>query len=246
VRWFRDIAVLLALGWLLLVALTTARAQEPTPEPTPDFLTGFCNAASIEGDGARTIGAVEITLPPGTYNIISPPPDPGDPFFILCHKESGGGLSMNAANCEENSRTVPNAEAVGVIDAIAASCRVLPTPVAQTPTPFVCAAGDTIAGGQTVTIADVIQVTLPPGEFAIQAGPYVAFICNPAEEYSVVLNLEDCARSDVPPPNSPPSSTIDDIVSSCVQLNAEASATPEVAGVTILPPDTGDAGLLVR
>jgi hypothetical protein len=128
VHWIRDAALFLALGWLLLVALTTARAQEPTPEPTPDFFTAICEAADIEGGTTWILPTVEVTLPPGTYGITLGPLDPGDPAFFLCHKESGGILNMNAVSCKENSRVTPNTEAESVISAIANSCKVLPPP----------------------------------------------------------------------------------------------------------------------
>lgn len=236
--------MLLALAWLLLAALTTARAQEPTPEPTPDFFAGFCENASIEGGGTRILSAVEITLPPGTYNIILPPPDPGEPNFVLCHKESGGVLNMNAANCQENSRVTPNAQAEAVIDAIAASCHLAPTPTPE-PTPqFGCPAGDTFEGGQRVTIAEAIEVDLPPGEFIIDVDDAdVAQICNPEAQYLVSLRLADCSTPAIAPPDDPNAAVKAKIRASCTALNPTSVPQP----VTLIqPPNTGSAGLLTR
>jgi hypothetical protein len=248
VHWIRDIALILGLGWLLLVALTTARAQEPTPEPTPDeFLAGFCDAASFDGGVTRTVGLVAITLPPGTYNITIPPPDPGDTVFLLCHKESGGFLSMDATNCVENSRGTPNAEAEAVIDAIAASCQIAPTPTPE-PTPiFACPEGEAVEGGATITIGDNLRVSLPAGDFIIDVdtnadGEELARICNPDEEYNVILRVADCSTPVIAPPNDPDAAVKQAIRASCITLSP--APTPDLAAVTIIqPPNTGDAGL---
>jgi hypothetical protein len=249
VHWIRDVALFLALGWLLLVALTTARAQEPTPEPTPDeFIAAFCANGSVEGGETRIVDGVEITLPPGTYNLIVPPPDPGDPVFLLCHIESGGFLSMDATNCEENSRVTPNAEAEAVIELIVTSCRVAPAPTPE-PTPvFACPDGETVAGATTITIEGSIEVTLPPGTFVIYVGDDdLAHVCDPDAQYSVVLRLTDCTTPVISPPNDPNVAVRQAILDACVALSPPPTLTPsEQAAGLIQPPNTGSAGLRAK
>lgn len=245
-HWIRDLALFLALGWLLLVALTTARAQEPTPEPTPDeLIVAFCDSGHIEGGGARIIYGVEVTLPPGTYNLIIPPPDPGDPVFLLCHIESGGFLSIDATNCVENSRVTPNTEAEAAIDTIVASCHIGATPTPEPAQVFACPDGQTVAGATTVTIEESIDVTLPPGTFVLDVGnDGLVRVCNPDDEYVVVLRLTDCTTPVISPPNDPNVAVKQAIRDSCVALSPPPTLSPsEQAAGLIQPPNTGDAGL---
>jgi hypothetical protein len=243
VNWLRDIALILGLGWLLLLALTTASAQEPTPEPTPAFYASICEGANIEGGATRILGEVEITLPPGTYGITIPPPDAQEPGFYLCHQESGGVLYLNSTNCDVIERSTPDSESQTVIDSIVASCHIAPTPTPE-PTPvFSCPQGETISGDTTVTIGDNLQVSLPSGNFVIHINENdIAQICNVDEEFSVYLDVSNCTSPVIAPPNDPHQEAIQEIKASCITLSP--TPTPDPAISLIQPPNTGDGGLL--
>jgi len=243
VHWLRNIALVTFLGWLLLVALTTARAQEPTPEPTPGFLDALCEGASIEGGSTRVRGDVEITLPPGTYSMTIPPPNAPQPSFHLCHQETGGFLELNSSNCEEIRRITSDAEAEAVIDSIVESCQIAPAPTPEPTAVFACPEGDAISGGTTVTIGDNLQVSLPPGDFVVHVNEEgIAQVCNVDEEFSVYLLVSDCTAPAIAPPNDPHQEAIAQIKASCITLGP--TPTPGAGTVTnIQPPNTGSAGL---
>lgn len=243
-HWIRDAALILALLWLLLVALTTVRAQEPTPDPTPEFFAAICEGANIEGGGTRLLGEVEVTLPPGTYGITIPPPNPPEPGFYLCHQESGGVLYLNHTNCDVITRSTPNAQAEAVIDAIVASCHVAPTPTPE-PTPvFACPDGEVISGGTTVTLGGNLQVSLPSGNFVVAIDENdIAQICNVDEEYRAFLVLSDCTAPVVAPPSDSHQEAIQEIKASCITLAQTPTPDPAAAVTNIQPPNTGDAGL---
>ncbi len=229
---------------VLLLTFGTIHAEDPTPSATPN---PFCEAASLPGGDTYVIGAVEVTLPAGTYNLISPPtdPEPAFPHVVLCHKESGGILNLNIANCEENSRDAATEEAESVLDAIVASCHLTPTPT-PAPLPVLCPDGDPVAGGGQVTIDDSIQVTLPAGDFFVQVANDAAGICNRTERYMLALRLSDCGRPDIEPPLAPAHEVMAQIVNSCVLLHPVTPVpTPPIPPSTgvITPPSTGSAGL---
>ena len=179
--------------------------------------------------------------------MIIPPPGTGgtgEANLLLCHKESGGFLNLNATTCVENSREASSAEAGAIVDAIVASCRIAPTP---TPSP-VCPSGEPVAGGQTVTVEDSIQVALPAGDFIMLVTGDLAVICNPVQDYSVSLQLSNCRQANIPPPDSEDLEEPDAIVESCTLLHPERPVpafTPLTEAMTITPPSTGDAGLRV-
>jgi hypothetical protein len=123
------------------------------------------------------------------------------------------------------------------------SCHLAPTGTPGLP-PHLCPNGDSVAGNQTVTVAEAIQVTLPQGEYVIQVNGDTAQICNPSFEYSLALRLSDCGRSDIAPPNAP--AVLGEITSSCVLLHPVTpvpAAPAPTDGVVITPPSTGSAGL---
>lgn len=242
-HWVRDAALILALLWLLLVALTTVRAQEPTPTTEAVPCVGF----DIEGGMDRTIVGVQVTLPPGAYKLTIPPPDPGDQNFALCHVSTGGVLNMDATNCEMFNRFEPNAQAEAIFDVIVESCRIAPTPTPDPLQPFACPGGEAVEGGGTVTIAGNLQVSLPPGNFLIdvdaEADGEIATICNPDEEYSVILRVADCTTPVIAPPTDPAQAVKQEIKASCITLAPTPTPDPAAVVANIQPPNTGDAGL---
>jgi hypothetical protein len=240
VHWLRDIATLLALGWLLLVALTTARAQE-TPEATA------CTGIETEGGSTVIIGQVQVTLPPGDYTRTLAAPNVLDQGASICHVETGASITISGQTCEELSRESENAEEDALLDEILESCVIVPTPTAE-PTPaFACPDGEAISGGATVTIADNLQVTLPAGNFVIDveagADGELAQICNPDEQYSIILRVSDCTTPVIAPPNDPDATVKQEIMASCVTLSPTPTPDPAAVVTTIQPPNTGDAGL---
>ena len=103
--------------------------------------------------------------------------------------------------------------------------------------------GDAVAGGQTVTIENSIQVTLPGGDFVVTLlGEDVAFFCNLDAQYDIGIRLSDCGQATISSPLID-SAIIRDIVDSCRLLHP---VTPQPVGTTIRPPSTGDAGLASR
>jgi hypothetical protein len=237
VRWFRDIAVLLALLWLLLAALTTARAQEATPEATA------CTGIEEEGGSTVIIGQVQVTLPPGDYTRTLAAPNALDQGASICHVETGASITISGEACVEVSRESETDEADAILDQILASCQVIPTPTPE-PTPvFACPERDAVSGGGTITIGGNLQVSLPDGNFIIAIDENdIAQICNVDEEYSVYLVVSDCTAPAIMPPNDPHQEAIQDIVVSCTPLSP--TPTPDPDAVTLIqPPNTGDAGL---
>ena len=240
VHWLRDIAIFLALGWLLLVALTTARAQEPTPSATA------CVGIETEGGSTVFIGQVQVTLPSGDFTRTLAVPNALDQGAGICHVETGASITISGEDCEELSRESETAAGDAILDQILASCQVAPTPTPE-PTPvFACPDGEAAEGGATVTIAGNLQVSLPPGNFVIdvdaEADGEIATICNPDEEYSVILRVADCTTPVIAPPNDLDATVKQEIMASCVTLSPTPTPDP---GVTIIqPPNTGDAGLI--
>ena len=233
-RWLRDTVIFLALLWLPLPATTTAQAQEPTPEPPGQLCTG------IESSGGETLigGNVEITLPPGNYaRTIAPPTDPALAFSI-CHDETGATVTISGSTCEELRREADSPQGHAVLDAIVASCTVLPTPTPEPLEPFSCAEGASVSG--EIDVADSIHVTLPDGEFILTADADVANFCNAGEEYNLAIGLQTCTPATVLPPGHPLLQVQSQI--SCYLLHPP-TAEPAAAGVTIIPPQTGSAGL---
>ena len=241
-RWFRDIAVLLALGWLLLVALTTARAQQ-TPEASA------CVGIETEGGSTVIIGQIRVTLPSGNFTRTLATPNALDEGASICHVETGASITISGEACEELGRESETAEEDAILDAIIESCVVVPPNV---PPPGVedCPAGGVpFVGGQTVTLLDVIEVTLPEGDFVVAPYPEnVVQICMVGGSPTFTLSLIDCHRVDITPPNDPDAELVQAIVGSCVPLNPppEPTTGPFTPSSNIQPPNTGDAGLLIR
>ena len=236
-HWVRDAALILALLWLLLVALTTVRAQEPTPGP------GAC--IGIETDGGQTVllGNVLVMLPEGDFTRTIAPPNMLELGFMLCHVETGDSITISGLACEEIARQADGPAGEALLDAIIASCQVVPAPTPEPRPVFACPEGEVIAGGTTVTIAGNLQVSLPPGNFVIHVNENdIAQICNVDEEFSAYLLVSDCTAPAIAPPNDPHQEAIQEIKASCISL--APTPTPDRATVTnIQPPNTGDAGL---
>jgi hypothetical protein len=101
--------------------------------------------------------------------------------------------------------------------------------------------GDSVSGGQTVTVADSIQVALPDGDFVVTIrNADVALFCNPSAQYDVAIRLGDCGQASIPSPLVDPA-VIRGIVASCTLLHPLTPA-PAPLG-SIQPPNTGEAGL---
>jgi hypothetical protein len=242
VRWFRDIAVLLALGWLLLVALTTARAQEPTPTASA------CVGIETEGGQTTVHGPIQVTLPEGDFTRTIAPPNMPPYGWRFCHVETGATILISDT-CEEVSREASGEEAQAILNAIIESCVVVPPNV---PPPGVddCPAGGVpFEGSQTVILLDAIEITLPEGDFIVAPYPEnVVQICMVGGSPTFTLSLIDCHRVDITPPNDPDAELVQAIVGSCVPLNPppEPTTGPFTPSSNIQPPNTGDAGLLIR
>jgi hypothetical protein len=243
VHWVRDIAIVLALIWLLLVALTTARAQEPTPD------AAICQGIETDGGQTLIIANVQITLPDGDFTrSIAPPTDPASAFSI-CDVETGATVTISGTDCEEVSREADSDAGEAILDEIVHSCVVVP-PNVPPPGVEACPPGGTpFDGGQTVTLSDAIRLTLPEGEFVIiPSSDEVVQICKAGGTPTFSLSLVDCHRVDIAAPNDPDADLVQSIVDSCVPLNPAPAPTtaPLTPNPNIQPPNTGDAGLLVR
>jgi hypothetical protein len=236
VRWLRDFGIVLALLWLLLIALTTAQAQEPTPPPEPP-------CTGIESDGGLTLvaGNVEITLPPGNYGRTIAPPTDLPRAFSICHEETGATVVISGANCEEVRREADSPEGHAVLDAILASCRLLPTPTPEPTLPFACPEGTPVSG--ELDVGDSVHITLPEGEFILTVDDGVANFCNAEEEYNLPIGLQTCTPANILPPGHPLLEIQGQV--SCYLLHPP-TGEPADPGVTIVPPHTGNAGLITR
>lgn len=232
-RLLRDVALFAALGWLLLVALTNARAQEPTPTPVSP-----CAGIEFEGGSPVTINFVQITAPQGDYTRTIPAPGTEGLPFSVCHVATGASVVISSETCEEVSRDA-GADGDAILDAIVASCQVIPASTPE-PTPvFACAEGTPVSGGRPLDIEDAIQVTLPEGQYLFYVRDGVANFCNPEEEYILTVNLSDCLSPTILPPGDPRLAIQRQV--SCLQLRPPTTG-PFVPPANITPPHTGDAG----
>jgi hypothetical protein len=171
--------------------------------------------------------------------------------FVICHVQTGTVLTISGIDCRELSRDVPNSASGAILDEIVKSCEVLPpAPPSRAPPgrPAFCQTGESIQGGRAVTVGNAIEVTLPEGNFVVDASFIDAVsVCNPEEDYWLVLRLSDCSRADISPPapfdvHEPVNRQIQ---GSCVVLNSGPTPTqpPIRPAPGISPPSTGDAGL---
>ena len=236
-HWVRDAALILALLWLLLVALTTVRAQEPTPTAAP------CTGFAVEGGAATVLGNVLVSLPEGQFIRTLAPPGSLELGVSICHVQSGATIVISGEACVEISRGAPDAISDALLDEIIASCQEIP-PNEPPPGYEDCPPGGyPTAGGQTITFLS-IEVTLPEGDFVLAPYPEdVVQICRVGGSPTLSLSLTDCHRVDIAPPNDPGSEIAQAIAESCTPLNPPRDSTTPLAASLIQPPSTGDAGL---
>jgi hypothetical protein len=232
---------------LALAAVGQTFAQQP-PTPTSE---PACSDVVFQGPGARTLYQVRVDVPAGSYGLSIPPPGVPDMPFVICHVQTGAVLTISGIDCRELSRDAPSSATDAVLDEIVESCEVLPpaAPSRTTPgRPAFCQTGESVPGGRAVTIGNAIEVTLPEGNFVVDASFIdAASVCNPEEGYWLVLRLSDCGRADISPPapfdvHEPVNRQIQ---GSCVVLNPGPTPTQPLfrpaAGIS--PPRTGGAGL---
>ena len=239
-HWVRDIAIVLALIWLLLVALTTARAQEPTPE------TPACQGVETDGGQTLIIANVQITFPEGNFTrSIASPTDP-DLAFSVCHVETGAKIAISGTDCKEISRETDSEAGEAVLDELVGSC--IQVPPNEPPGDYgnCPPGGSPVDGGQTIDVQGQVQVTLPPGNFSLQVTDETVLICQPEMNFVTSRRLSDCSTATIIPP-------VEELIAldaqiECVALNPPPAPTtpPFTANPNIQPPNTGDGGLLIR
>ncbi len=238
------IAVAAALLVFTVLVGEPVLAQEPTPtRNTPPIPPLACSNIVFEGPATRTINQVQVEVPAGSYAMTIPPPGSPEAAFVLCHAQTGAGITISGKTCVEISRYAPTAAGEAVLNQIISSCKVLPPPT-PAPTGFSCVSGETVAGAQTITIKNSIQVTLPEGDFVVTLIPAdVVDICNADQQYDVAIRLGDCGRASIPDPFPEHLALTNAIIESCTLLHP---VTPVPEGLErIRPPSTGNAGLAV-
>ncbi len=230
---------------LLLVAVTFtyAAAQEPTPEPTPEWPRCLGDAGSPGGRAIDVANGIQVTIPAGHYQQVVMPPH--SDVFALCHLETGALVTISIETCREVSRRAATPEANAVVDQIVSSCKL---PPARPSEPY-CPAGTAVTGGRDLTIDERLRVTLPDATFVISYDdrrPGTVTVCKVlanglSMDYSVTLSFTDCNK--VSAATLTDFALADRLAASCVLLES-GSGTPAGSGI-IRPPDTGNAGLLI-
>lgn len=237
------IAFAAALLVFTVLAAEPVLAQEPTPtRNTPPIPPPTCTNIVFEGPATRTINQVQVEVPAGSYAMTIPPPgSPEAAPFVLCHAQTGASITISGKTCVEISRYAPTAAGEAVLSQIISSCKVLPPPT-PAPTGFSCMSGETVAGAQTITIKNSIQVTLPEGDFVVTLiAADLVYVCNADQQYDVAIRLGDCGRASIPDPFPEHLVLTNAIVKSCTLLHPVTPVPEELRAIR--PPSTGNAGL---
>ena len=218
---------------LLLFAVTYAyaAAEEPTPQPTPEWPR--CIQGFPAQQGGLTIAAgngTRFTLPRGSsFQVLVTPP--ATSRIYICHVESNSTITVSY-NCEEVARKLGNPSGGPVLDELLASC----VPASE----LECSGTD--HGGQTITAVNGIRVTLPPGgQYGVRIPPPHGAndftICHVGSDSSVTISISPPCQEVRRTLHDPDAAAIlDEIVRSCrvPPLPTPTPCTGDVPGDQLL------------
>jgi hypothetical protein len=195
---------------LFAVTFTYVTAQEPTPQPTPEWPR--CIQGFPAQQGGLTVAAgngTRFTLPKGSsFQVLVTPP--GASRSDICHVESNSIITISH-DCEEISRRLGDPAGGPVLDELLASC----VPASE----LECSG--TYHGGQTITAVSGIRVTFPPmGQYGIRIPPPGGAndftICHVGSDSSVVISISPPCQEVRRTLHAPEATAIlDEIVRSC-------------------------------
>ncbi len=229
-------------GLFALAIIAVATAQTPQPSPAEPFAARICRGEQPGQQTVRVGGETRVSLPAGTFDTYLAPPTSDDPWFEVCHVESGGSrIRIELYTCRELDREVRQPEGDAVLDRILQSCTAPPTPVPLTFCGDLNRTTAEVQGPRDLTIDGRITVTLPAGIFELSYGGSrdQVKLCNLAVEYWLILSAVDCTQLFGRALTPKDEDTAHTIGRTCRLGNAAAT----VSTTGIQPPSVGDAGV---
>jgi hypothetical protein len=231
------LALILLLAPLLLICETAGQAQEPPPPVPPGtpVRVGFaidapCASLPLQYSGGQVItySRLAITLPTSGSYALSPLPGPYPGSVRVCHVDSESSVVLNQLSGEPQLKVVASLEGDSLLNQIVASIRAFPAE---------CDGFARARGGDTVTMSgpQSIRFVLPgSGDYLWSVISGDAFmLCHLDTASSIAIDflprLEESSRIAINPEGE---AILDQIL-----------AVVKAARLSILPPDTGDAGL---